>query len=69
MTGKQFSLDSHLDLFHGGDLFSCATADVLPTVEDSNENEENGSTNSSSGTENRKRICYQSIGSRISIVR
>lgn len=52
MTGKQFSLDSHLDLFHGVDMLNSVTSgatEALPTVEDSNENEENGSSSSNSG--------------------
>lgn len=48
MSGKQFSLDSHLDLFHGmeSNIINRNVIDsnqTLPLVEDSNENEENGS--------------------------
>lgn len=47
MSGKQFSLDSHLDLFHGMESNrlnrpASDPSEVLPLVEDSNENEENG---------------------------
>lgn len=43
MSGKQFSLDSRLDLFHGIEPVS-AKSHNLPVLEDSNETEDKSST-------------------------
>lgn len=47
MSGKQFSLDSRLDLFHGieetcENRTTSEPTTATPLVEDSNENEESG---------------------------
>lgn len=42
MSGKQFSLDSRLDLFHGIEPVN-DKVNSLPVVEDSNENEDKSS--------------------------
>lgn len=51
MSGKQFSLDSRLDLFHGieSENPSGEERHNLPPLEDYNEMEENGSNNNSGG--------------------
>lgn len=43
MSGKQFSLDSRLDLFHGIEAETPSPSDGLPPLEDFNESEDNGS--------------------------
>ncbi|RZB39013.1 histidine decarboxylase, partial [Asbolus verrucosus] len=42
MSGKQFSLDSRLDLFHGIEARTPSPSEGLPPVEDHNESEDNG---------------------------
>ncbi|XP_044265620.1 histidine decarboxylase isoform X2 [Tribolium madens] len=44
MSGKQFSLDSRLDLFHGIEAGTPSSSEGLPPLEDYNESEDNGST-------------------------
>ncbi|KAH0813648.1 hypothetical protein GEV33_009144 [Tenebrio molitor] len=46
MSGKQFSLDSRLDLFHGIETGTPSPSEGLPPLEDRNESEDNGSNNS-----------------------
>lgn len=57
MSGKQFSLDSHLDLVQGianhtAHRPTSEPSSTLPLVEDKNEIEENNGTDNDSGTVN-----------------
>ena len=49
MSGKQFSLDSRLDLFHGIETGATSPGEGLPILEDRNESDDHTSNNSGTG--------------------